>query len=412
MRAIFLNRFYWPDEPATAQLLTDLAEALAARNLPVIVITSHPGGPAVPADETRQGVRILRVRGSRWAARLGLLGKTADCGSFYLAALWRLAVTARRGDTVVAMTDPPLLGLGAWVIAGLRQTRLVHWAQDIYPELAVELAGQRWLRCLRPLRNLAWRRADRCVTLGSDMAAVLAEAGVPGEKISVAPNWAPTGPTPQSAHAAHALRAAWGLTGKFVVAYCGNLGRVHDLAPVLAVAQALRDEPRILFLFVGAGAQRATLRADAARLGLANVQFRPPQPRAQLAATLALGDAHLVTLLPGCERYVFPSKLAGVAAIGRPVVFIGPPGSEIARLITAPHHAFGYAFQRTATAAIAAALRALAADHALSTRLGATAAEFAAAIGGPAPAARRWHAWLAPGELAAPAHPPLNPVSP
>ncbi len=26
-RIIFVNRFYWPDEPATAQLLTDLAEA-------------------------------------------------------------------------------------------------------------------------------------------------------------------------------------------------------------------------------------------------------------------------------------------------------------------------------------------------------------------------------------------------
>ena len=111
MRALFLNRFYWPDEPATAQLLTDLAEALAARPLAVVVITSHPGGPAVPAEETRRGVRILRVRGSRWALRLGLIGKAADYGSFYLAALWRLLLTARRGDTVVAMTDPPLLGL-------------------------------------------------------------------------------------------------------------------------------------------------------------------------------------------------------------------------------------------------------------------------------------------------------------
>ena len=69
MRALFLNRFYWPDEPATAQLLTDLAEALAARQVTVVVITSHPDNPAVPAEETRRGVHILRVRGSRWAGR-------------------------------------------------------------------------------------------------------------------------------------------------------------------------------------------------------------------------------------------------------------------------------------------------------------------------------------------------------
>ena len=44
-RVIFVNRFYWPDEPATAQLLTDLAESLAASGHPVTVITSQPPPP-------------------------------------------------------------------------------------------------------------------------------------------------------------------------------------------------------------------------------------------------------------------------------------------------------------------------------------------------------------------------------
>ncbi len=412
MRALFINRFYWPDEAATAQLLTDLAEALAARQLAVVIITSQPDSPAVPAEETRRGVRILRVRGSRWAGRLGLVGKAADYGRFYVAALWRLALIARRDDTVVAMTDPPLLGLGVWIVAGLRRSRLVHWAQDIYPELAVELAAQRWLRGLRPLRNLAWRRAACCVTLGSDMAAVFAAAGVAGDHLFIAPNWAPAGLTRQPAHAADALRSVWGLTDKFVVAYSGNLGRVHDLTPVLAVAEALRNEPRIGFVFIGAGAQRAALQTEAARRGLTNVQFRPPQPRAQLAAALALGDVHLVTLLPGCERYVFPSKLAGVAAVGRPVVFIGPRDSELARLVTAPHRKFGYAFERADTTAIAAALRTLAHDAAACTRLGAAAAGFAAATGTAATAAARWHAWLAPGAPAVPGPRPPTSASP
>jgi glycosyltransferase involved in cell wall biosynthesis len=187
---------------------------------------------------------------------------------------------------------------------------------------------------------------------------------------------------------------------------------VHDLTPVLAVAAALRDEPRIAFVFIGAGAQRAALQSEAARRGLTNVQFRPPQPRAQLSAALALGDVHLVTLLPGCARYVFPSKLAGVAAIGRPVVFIGPRDSEIARLVTAPHREFGYAFERADTVAIAAAIGTLAHDPAACTRLGSAAAGFAAATGTAATAAARWHAWLAPCELAAAALPPLNSASP
>jgi glycosyltransferase involved in cell wall biosynthesis len=396
-RVIFLNRFYWPDEPATAQLLTDLAERLAVRGHAITVITSHPGGSKVPRTETHHGVQIVRLgRGRR--GQSGLAGKAVDWGAFLFAATWRLWKEARRGDIVVAMTDPPLLAIGAWLAAALRGARLFHWVQDIYPELAIELTRHGWLAALRPLRNLAWRRADGCVTLGADMAATLAANGVAAGKISVVPNWAPAGLTPTPASAAAALRTEWGLVDKFVVAYSGNLGRVHDLVPVLALADALRAESRIAFLFVGTGAQRAALESEAARRGLANVQFRPPQPRAQLAASLAVGDLHLVTLLPGCARYVFPSKLYGVAAVSRPVVFIGPRDCELARLVA--DRDLGVAFERTDIAALADAVRALAGDAARCHRHALAAARFAADAGGADAAATRWSERLAASGLA------------
>ncbi|MBS0630882.1 MAG: glycosyltransferase family 4 protein [Verrucomicrobia bacterium] len=391
MRLVFINRFYWPDEPATAQLLTDLAEALPHRGHEVTVIASHPGSPGVPRAETRRGVRILRVRTPR---RLlpGVAGKALAYLTFFIGALWRAVWTVRGGDALVALTDPPLIGVGAWLVAGVRGARLVHWAQDIYPEIAITLAGQRWLRVLKPLRNLAWRRADACITLGTDMASVLAAAGVEPARLHLSPNWAPAGLVPQPAAIAAPLRDTWGLTGKFVVAYSGNLGRVHDLFPVLAVAAELRDDPGIAFVFIGHGAQRRALEAEAAQRGLVNVQFRPPQPRAALAATLTLGDVHLVTMLPGCETLVFPSKLYGIAAVARPVLVIAPAGCELARIVTAED--FGRAFTRDEPAAIAAALRALRADPALCTRLGQAAARFSGANGDQI-AADRWESALA-----------------
>src|SRR5436309_1520515 len=131
MRIVFVNRFYWPETPATGQLLTDLAEFLAARGNVVTVIASGDG--ALPTAETRNLVRIKRVRGTRWAAA-GLAGKAADFSIFYLAALLTLIFTVREDTTVVAMTDPPLLGIGACLCAKLRGARIVHWVQDIYPE--------------------------------------------------------------------------------------------------------------------------------------------------------------------------------------------------------------------------------------------------------------------------------------
>jgi len=397
-RVFFINRFYRPDEPATAQLLTDLAETLAARGHVVTVIASHPGG-TVPREETIAGVHVLRVGGKR-RSKAGLTGKALDFASFYFGAIGRLLGIARRGDALVALTDPPLIGIGVGLVARLRRARLFHWVQDIYPELAIELAGQGWLRLTRPWRNAAWRDAERCVTLGRDMVSLLAEVGVAKEKITIVPNWAPAGLSPHPAPGENPLRRAWNLERKFVVLYSGNFGRVHDLLSVLAVAEALRDNDEIVFLFIGDGAQRPILEQHVAEHRLTNVHFRPAQARTELNHSLALGDVHLVTLRAGCERLVFPSKIAGIAAIGRPIVFLGPPRCEVAR--TLEDGGFGQAFAATDIDGASAAIVALKNDAATRARRGQVAAEFARRAGGVAAAADRWDEILSPaGELAA-----------
>lgn len=392
MRIIFLNRYYWPEEPATAQLLTDLAEALAAAGHAVTIITSRPGWSSLPSRQSHGGVAIVRVTGTRWATH-GLPGKAVDFVTFSFLALLKICFVARRGDAVVAMSDPPLLGMGAWLIARLCGARIFHWVQDIHPEIAVAVTGHRWLRAVAPLRNLAWRRSDGCVTLGADMAGVLAQAGVPPARITVSPNWAPLGLSVQPRSAADSLRAAWQLEGKFIVAYSGNLGRVHDLAPVLDVAASLQGETDVAFIFIGAGAQRDRLEAQARQRGLANMHFHPPQPRGRLAETLALGDVHLVTLAPGCESFVLPSKIYGVAAVGRPVIFIGPRGCGIARLVT--ERGFGLAFAPDETAAIAAGLRQLHTDAAQLAQLRRAAEAFGRENIGPVRAGAVWVKLLA-----------------
>jgi glycosyltransferase involved in cell wall biosynthesis len=391
MRLVFINRFYRPDEPATAQLLTDLAEGLAARGHEVIVIASLPARAGVARSEVQRGVRIERVRSLRWG-RHGAAAKALDFGSFYAIALGKLLRTVRRGDVVIALTDPPLLGIGAWLAARLRGARIIHWVQDIYPEIAAVLSGHRWLLALRGPRDVSWRRADACVTLGQDMAAVLRGAGVAQDKIRVVPNYAQADLCPQPPEAAAAWRAQWGLTGKFVAAYTGNLGRAHDLDILLEVAARLVSEPRIALVFLGGGPQGAALQAEAVRRSLANVQFHPQPPRAQLATALALGDIQWVTLRPGCEPYLLPSKLYSVAAVGRPVLFIGPPACEVAGLVT--RHGFGRAFAPGEAGALAQALSDLSAAPEECARLGEAAARFAREGGGSQAAVAAWDGLL------------------
>jgi hypothetical protein len=389
MALIFINRFYWPDEPATAQLLTDLAEGLAGTGERVTVITSHNGRAEIPGDERHRDVHILRVRSTRWG-RKNLAGRALDFIAFSLGALVRLARIALPGDTVIVMTDPPLLAILATPLARWRRARVVHWVQDIYPELAMALAGAKWLRILRPLRDRAWRRAVACVVPGDDMAAYLAGRGV--KKIAMIPNWAPAGLTPMPPGAADALRDAWGLRGKFVAAYSGNLGRAHDLMPLLDTAAALPAETNIVFVFIGDGAQRDALEAAAQKRGLHHVRFFPAQPRTQLAETLALGDVHFVTLRPGCEPLVFPSKLHGIAAIGRPVLFVGPRDCALAQLIAG--RGMGAVFSREETALLAETIRSLQGDPARQQAWSEAAEGFHRETGGVERAVADWRKLL------------------
>jgi colanic acid biosynthesis glycosyl transferase WcaI len=363
-RVIFANRVYWPSEAATAQLLTDLAEALAVRGWPVHVIATGTG-PAM-----RNGVTIHRTGAG--GTHGGLLSRAGNYARFLRTARREISRLAQAGDIVVLKTDPPLLGAAGTGVAHRRGAHVVHWLQDIYPEvvsahvgawMALSLAPLRWLR------DRAWRAADRCVVVGADMREAVSSHGVPVFRISVAPNWAPRELTAQPApEAVAAQRATWGVADRFVAAYSGNLGRVHEFAALLDAAERLQAESDIVFLFIGGGARLPEVRRAMTERRLPNVRFLPAQSRAQLATALAAADVHFVTLRSGFERLVSPSKLAGVLAAGRPALYVGPPGSEPARLLAS--EGGGLSFIPDGGAALAEAILRLHRDRAACVTLG------------------------------------------
>ncbi|MSQ73448.1 MAG: glycosyltransferase WbuB [Betaproteobacteria bacterium] len=362
MTVIFLNRYFHPDHSATSQMLSDLAFFLAAHGHAVCVVTSRQrydeAAANLPPHERIDGVEVHRVRTTRFG-RDNLIGRAADYASFYLAAGWRLWRIAHAEDLIVAKTDPPLISVVAWRIARFRGARLVNWVQDVFPEVA-EALGVRALAgpqagWLRRLRNRAYRAAAANVVLGERMAAVVARACAPpvhvnmppvhvgtparhdiapAARIHVIPNWADSEAIRPVAAADNPLRREWGLDDKFIVCYSGNMGRAHEFDTILGAAQRLAsDAAAIVFLFIGGGAQRRMIEAGARRMGLSNVGFQPYQDRAGLSFSLGVADVHLVSQRPEVEGYVFPSKLYGILAAGRPVVFIGEREGEIGLLV-------------------------------------------------------------------------------
>ena len=99
--------------------------------------------------------------------------------------------------------------------------------------------------------------------------------------------------------------------------------------------------------------------------------MRPYQPREMLPQSMAVADLHWLSLQPALEGLIVPSKFYGTAASGRPVLFIGDPDGEVARLIR--QHECGWTFQVGESAAIAELARGLARDRSALVERGANA---------------------------------------
>jgi colanic acid biosynthesis glycosyl transferase WcaI len=348
MRVVFLNRYFYPDQAPTGVLLSDVAFALAEAGTDVAVITSrlrYDGSDTIKSSrETVKGVEIHRVWSSQ-AGRLGLLGRSLGYGSFYLTGACRLWRLARRADIIVAKTDPPLLSVMAASIAKLRGVKVVNWLQDLFPEVAEALEvggtpGRLAFQALKPLRNWSLRAASANVVLGQAMAAHLLNEGIESHKVRVISNWSDETAIRPVPATQNSLRKDWGLEDRFVVGYAGNLGRAHDIDTIVDAITLLQEQAKvdqiaqnIVFVFIGGGARHAKLARDVSRRRLSNVQIHPYQARERLAETLGIADLHLVSLNPKLEGLVIPSKFYGIAAAGRPTLFVGSTEGEIAHLL-------------------------------------------------------------------------------
>jgi len=151
------------------------------------------------------------------------------------------------------------------------------------------------------------------------------------------------------------------------VQYAGRLGRLHNLEVLLGAAQLLQNEP-VLFQLIGDGAKRATLRAQAQRLGLTNVQFLPYQPYPDVSAVVAAAHLAVVCLDARCTGVSVPSKSYGIMAQRRPILALLDPASEIGRMVG--EHACGIVLSEATGAQVAAAIRELLADPVQAIAMG------------------------------------------
>jgi len=339
VRIVLLNHFFYPDEAATAQLVTDMARYVSDHSDHEIIAvcgrTRYAAEKPFPTGWSDHGkIKIRRL----WCTDFGtqtILGRLVDYVTF-LAHAWFFLTFILRHDVIVVMTSPPLVSaLGGWCHY-VHKSVLIYWTMDLYPEIAFTNKAKREsfaYRCLQKLARWIDRSTAVHVVLGKHMAKVIEDRHHHFKpKTLIIPNWTVSEPLITQERA---FRRTHGLEDKFVLMYSGNFGKAHDWRTLAEGFELLaQSQKSVLLLVVGYGASYEAFKVWHHNKTEIPIRFLKHQPRADLHDMLSSANVHIVTQKPEFDGLVVPSKFYGIAAVGRPVLFIGSSTNEIADVIT------------------------------------------------------------------------------
>lgn len=343
MKLVVVAPHFAPDVAPTGDVITRVVEELGRRGHSLEVVTALPwyrehriepgyAGRLFRYEDTPWG-RITRIHPFPGSDKRNLVRRAAGYAGFSAVAT---GLGGRGGpvDGVLAVSPPPTLALTGWAIAKKRKASFVFNVQDIYPDVAVDLGilkDRRVLAASYRLERWSYEVADAVTVLSEDLQDNVARKTSHPEKVRVIPNFVDTDWIRPSERA-NAYRREFGLEGKTVVMYAGNVGLSQGLDLVIDAASALSYEDDLVFVINGGGADRERLIAKAR--GLDNVRFVDIQPADRLPEVLAAGDIHLVMLKRGLARSSVPSKTYSILAAGRPLLASVDEGSEVANVVT------------------------------------------------------------------------------
>ncbi len=273
------------------------------------------------------------VSEQEYRARRGRIGRLALRWRMYAGQAWRCWRESRRArgraEVRVVVTNPFFApSLVAW--AGAGRVPVINLLYDLYPEALVQ-AGQikagSWLarRCAA-ITRYGLRQSAATVFLGEYLRDCTEAAHGPARRSVVIPVGADG--RPFCDHAPAPRRADEPLQ----ILYSGQLGRMHDVN-TLADAWSLDGEmfSGVKWVFQASGPGYARLRRIAG--DRPEVEWGGSLPDDEWHGAMRRAHLALVTMAPGAERVVMPSKTYSALAAGQAILAICPRRSDLAELV-------------------------------------------------------------------------------
>ncbi len=342
LRVVILNQYYAPDVASTGQLLHELALELARQDLDVGVIACRPSyGPPetwkpAPRHEITGGVEIRRMVTTRFS-KDRLLGRLTNIVNFMSNLGFRMLFARTRSTVFMYTSNPPFLAIIGAVVSLLRRHRYVVLLHDAYPDVVA------WMGKIKRggLIERIWHKVNRIFYRRAQQTIVLCEAAkelvcrhydLDPARVHVIHNWANADMLKPKPKRESTFAKKHALIDPFTVLYSGNIGLYYDFETALGAAELLKDEAFRLVI-IGGGGKKAWVESEIKRRGLTNTLLLPYVPYEELPESLTACDASLVTIAKGIEGISFPSKLYSTLSVGKAVLALAEPDSEMRTMI-------------------------------------------------------------------------------
>lgn len=328
-KILFLCQYFYPETLSSAVLPYELASKFSADGYDVSAMVGYPNEYidtkyVCPSQETVKNIKIKRLKYSG-LNRHKALGRIANILSFSFAVFMH-PKRMRLADTYICTTNPPLLPFTAALYAKLFHKKLFIIMYDLYPDSVVSVGYLKKtsfiVKAFECVNQFAFRNATGVIALSSEMKDYLVRnKKIPSGKVAIIPNWY------QDCHRDDKYDVSLPLH----IVYGGNMGEGQEFDTLLSAINALKEDERFKFTFIGQGSQKQKIKTFIKENRISNCECKDFIPKDEYDKLLNHAHLAVMTLKESECGLGSPSKFYGYLAAKKPVVAVLPESMDVAK---------------------------------------------------------------------------------
>ncbi len=330
---LIITDSYPPEIRSAAQLMKDLADGLRDKGHNVWVATSYPkynladsGNTAWTEVVDENGIKVLRIKTLPHHKVNFIIRGIAQVLMPYI--FFRKIKQNIKGklDVVIVHSPPLPLSIAAYKVKKYYGAKYILNLHDIFPQNAIDLGVlKKWkhwpaIWLFKQMEKSAYKNSDLIVVPSNEHKKFIEEKrNVAMGKTQIVNHWIDSEPF-LNVKKTGKFRKLYGLENKFIFLFGGVLGPSQGLNLFIRMADKIRNNKDIIFLFVGDGSVKENLVKMAKEHNLENVIFKPFVSLEEYPELVKDCDVGIICLTARNTTPAVPAKILGYMATAVPVV--------------------------------------------------------------------------------------------